>query len=273
MDTWIHSIPLAWTFQEFPGRFHVAILHLPIGFLIALLLLDLRSWWGDGRPFQTALAALAWPTCVATIITAGFGWLLAGDGSGYKEEALAWHRWTGVGTALLTIGLAVFIHAAQQRPTWRRLRTCALLLCTAIVGYCGHLGGNLTHGEGFLFAHAPWKSPTTRPANPSTSTDVWDPHAIDALVELRCVECHGPDKHKGDLRLDSLAAMLTGGEQGPALIPGHPENSLLVKLISLPEDHDDIMPSKGNPLTAAEIAQVQAWIKTMPTDPLHSRAP
>src|ERR1051325_3929318 len=47
------------------------------------------------------------------------------------------------------------------------------------------------------------------------------------LVE-NCFECHADKKHRGGLRIDSLAAMLEGGDTGPAIVPGHPEKSLLV---------------------------------------------
>ena len=40
-----------------------------------------------------------------------------------------------------------------------------------------------------------------------------------------CLECHGAEKHKGGLRLDVRAAMLKGGDTGPAVVPGKPEES------------------------------------------------
>src|SRR5688500_18289187 len=50
------------------------------------------------------------------------------------------------------------------------------------------------------------------------------------LVE-RCYECHGPEKQKGGLRLDSRAAVLKGGESGPSVNPGKPAESLLWKAV------------------------------------------
>ncbi len=46
-----------------------------------------------------------------------------------------------------------------------------------------------------------------------------------------CLECHGAEKHKGGLRLDVRAAMLKGGETGPAVVPGKPEESPLIEAI------------------------------------------
>ncbi len=49
---------------------------------------------------------------------------------------------------------------------------------------------------------------------------------VKPLMDSRCVSCHGPDKQKGGLRMDSRAALLKGGDTGPALVPGKPAASL-----------------------------------------------
>ncbi|HCN77075.1 MAG TPA: hypothetical protein DIT13_07775, partial [Verrucomicrobiales bacterium] len=54
-------------------------------------------------------------------------------------------------------------------------------------------------------------------------------------------------------------ALLKGGDTGPAIVSGKPDESELVKRMSLPGDHDDIMPPKGGPLPAADIELVKAW--------------
>ncbi len=84
------------------------------------------------------------------------------------------------------------------------------------------------------------------------------------LVE-RCYECHGEKKQKGGLRLDSAGAVLKGGDSGPALVPGKPEESRLVKGISW-SDPDFQMPPK-NKLSDSEIAALTEWIKLGAPDP------
>ena len=84
------------------------------------------------------------------------------------------------------------------------------------------------------------------------------------LVE-RCYECHGEKKQKGGLRLDSAAAVAKGGDSGAALVPGQPEKSLLIKVISW-SDPDLQMPPK-NKLPDAEIAALTEWVKTGAHDP------
>src|SRR4051812_28627691 len=57
-----------------------------------------------------------------------------------------------------------------------------------------------------------------------------DLHFLDKvkpLLDSRCVSCHGPEKQKGKLRLDSRAAAIKGGEVGPSVVPGKPADSLL----------------------------------------------
>jgi mono/diheme cytochrome c family protein len=74
-----------------------------------------------------------------------------------------------------------------------------------------------------------------------------------------CYKCHGPDKHRGGLRLDSANALMTGGDTGPAIVPGHPEKSLLIKAINH-EDPQLKMP-EGGKLTKEQIADVTRWVK------------
>ena len=78
------------------------------------------------------------------------------------------------------------------------------------------------------------------------------------LLAERCLECHGPEKHKANLRLDSLAAILKGGDSGPALVPGKPEESLLVQAIGYTSDIK--MPPKSK-LPEREIADLTQWVK------------
>ncbi len=77
------------------------------------------------------------------------------------------------------------------------------------------------------------------------------------LVEA-CQECHGPQKHKGGLRLDNLPYILQGGESGPAIVPHKPDASLLIKLVNY-DDPDMEMPPDGK-LSSAKIEILKKWI-------------
>jgi len=79
--------------------------------------------------------------------------------------------------------------------------------------------------------------------------------SVQGIFEARCIDCHGPKKQKGDLRLDSQEAALA-----EVIKPGKSGESELYKHISLPADHEDIMPAKGDPLTKEQIATIKQWI-------------
>ncbi len=82
---------------------------------------------------------------------------------------------------------------------------------------------------------------------------------VKPLLDSRCVSCHGADKQKGALRLDSRGAALKGGESGPAIVPGKPSESLLLKAV-MHAKPDLEMPPKEK-LTTNDIAVLERWIK------------
>ncbi len=84
---------------------------------------------------------------------------------------------------------------------------------------------------------------------------------IKPMFEKSCFKCHGDEKHKGKLRLDSLEAALKGGEDGKVIKPGHSAQSILVQNVAR-LDEDDAMPpdGKGDPLTKEQIGLIRAWI-------------
>ena len=84
---------------------------------------------------------------------------------------------------------------------------------------------------------------------------------IQPLFEKSCYKCHGPEKQKAKLRLDSLAATLKGGENGPDVIPKDSAKSSLVHSVARLVE-DDAMPpeGKGDPLTKEQVGLIRAWI-------------
>ncbi len=79
------------------------------------------------------------------------------------------------------------------------------------------------------------------------------------ILVANCLTCHGKEKQKGELRLDTKAGFTKGGESGPLVVPGDPAKSRLVKAI----EYQDIalrMPKKGK-LPDEDIATLTAWVK------------
>jgi|694.fasta_scaffold11442_5 hypothetical protein len=71
-----------------------------------------------------------------------------------------------------------------------------------------------------------------------------------------CCRCHGPDEQKGNLRLDSLSHMLVGGDSGPAIVPGDPQNSLILQALR----YEGLeMPPTGK-LLPAKFQSIEEWV-------------
>src|SRR5690349_10995811 len=80
------------------------------------------------------------------------------------------------------------------------------------------------------------------------------------LLQSRCVSCHGPDKVKGGLRLDSREAALKSGDSGrPAIVPGKPDESLLLHAVMHSKKELEMPPKEK--LTTNDIAILARWIE------------
>ncbi len=101
-------------------------------------------------------------------------------------------------------------------------------------------------------------------AAPARADDHFEKHVRPLLAE-HCVGCHGPEKQKGGLRLDSKAGWQTGGDAGPAVVPGNPDASLLLKAVRGAAGVER-MPPKGK-LPDAAIAALTKWVKDGAPDP------
>jgi len=88
---------------------------------------------------------------------------------------------------------------------------------------------------------------------------------IRPLLHAQCIECHGDDAQEGKLRLDSRHGWEQGGESGPAILPGKPEASLLIKAVQY-ADKDLKMPPE-NPLSAEEVSLLAEWVRQGAMDP------
>src|SRR4051794_22664012 len=109
---------------------------------------------------------------------------------------------------------------------------------------------------GMVSAASLASGPTDAPVPDTAAVAFFERDVRPILVE-RCQSCHGPAKSKADLRLDSRAAILAGGESGPAIVPGDPGDSLLIDAINYGDLHQ--MPPKSK-LPDSEIATLTSWV-------------
>lgn len=116
-------------------------------------------------------------------------------------------------------------------------------------GLCAGLSALLTWGSLSL------------PASPSQeeALEHFEKKVRPVLVS-HCHTCHSADtKPSGGLRVDDRTGLLTGGDEGPAVVPGQPEKSLLITRVQ--RDHAKVMPKEGDLLTDTQIADLSQWIK------------
>jgi hypothetical protein len=97
------------------------------------------------------------------------------------------------------------------------------------------------------------------PKKPTPAAAAFFESKVRPVLVENCFKCHGEKKQRGDLRLDSLAAALEGGGRGPALVPGHPEKSLLIKAIG--HGDKDLKMPEDKKLPREQIDVLTQWIQ------------
>ena len=248
------------------GRLHPLIIHFPVGVLCVAGLLEVVSVFRHSAEWRAGIRAMVWIGAGSAVLAAALGLILVNQES-YTGATVTTHQWLGLATMTLAL-LTVFALQSKRMLLYR-----SLLAATVIgVSLAGHYGAMVTHGDDYLTSVLPSNKPANQPADPkfafvSTGQPLDVKQVAQLNIEVRsilahnCYSCHGVNKVKGGLRLDSQAAVLKGGEDGPVLVAGYPEKSDLIRRVKLPAGHDDAMPTKGKHLTDSEIALLEFWIK------------
>jgi uncharacterized membrane protein len=252
---------------NFLGRFHPAIVHFPIGLLYLALIFELLGRRKRSLQYTSSVRLTVLIAAAAAIVAVILGLMLSQNGD-YSEDALQLHQWTGIATMVLAVLTAILYQ--------KNLRHYAYLLLigsTLGVTVSGHFGSELTHGDDYLtsalpgnadqpdltagpqYSFASLKGPLTEPQIKELNLQVR------SILAHNCYSCHGQAKQKGELRLDSKAAIFKGGKNGSILIPGNPQKSEVVRRLHLPKSDKEAMPSKGKRLSANDIAIIEFWIK------------
>ncbi len=242
--------------MTFLGHFHPVQVHLPIGGLVLLGVLELVAGltrWKDAAQSNRWLLGFIAITAIASAVC---GWLLA-PSNHYELNLLTWHR---VLALYVTSGCLVTFLLLQRGMTkaYRYSLGCTLFLL-ALVSYAGN---SLSHGNSFLSRHTPDSLRVWVGLNgcPPLQQPVFTA-IIEPILQERCVSCHGVDKHKGDLRLDTIEELMRGGQDGPVIKRGHAEDSPLIRCLLSAPDADGHMPPEEQPqATPEEIALLTWWI-------------
>ena len=259
-------------FQLLAGRTHPLVVHLPIGFLLLSLFLEAASRVRRFSRVRHSVPLALVLSAVSAIGAAAAGSLLA-SGGGYEGPTVLWHQRLGIGVAVACVAATALWYAASTRraAAIRRLYELSLFAAAGLLMTAGHLGGTLTHGSEYLTEYMPapvrtamqvlpGEAPPRAAFNRIDEAEIYG-HLVKPVLQARCVSCHGPERQKGGLRLDSAEAILKGGESGPGAVPGKASESEIVRRIWLPEGHEDAMPPRGRkPLSVAEAELIRWWI-------------
>lgn len=259
---------LASDFALFLGRFHPLVVHLPIGFLVLAILVEifLGKKQADTGP-DYARFILGW-SVIGSALAILFGWLLASQG-GYAGSTLGWHRWLGVSTGV--ISLLLWYVKGGNLPALTKYYRPMLWLTLGLVSVTGHLGGNLTHGADYLLKYAPGPIASLLGSGESAEVggiNITDPDSaivydqvIKPILREKCFACHNEDKTKGGLIMSTTEGLQKGGTKGHTLVAGQAMDSELWKRVTLPQESKKFMPPDGkSPMNYQEIRLLEWWI-------------
>lgn len=270
-------------FALFLGRLHPLLVHLPIGALVLVVLLESATLLPSLRGKLDGALAIALPVASLFGGAAFLLGLLLAHGGGYAPNPVAWHRGLTLGAlGLLALSGAAFSFTMEKSASGAVPRIVYRGLLFATMGLLtvgAHFGGNLSRGEGYLTEYAPsfvrdllGEKPREKKAAPTV-----DP-AGDRLVyrdvvapifERTCAECHGERTAKAKLSVQSLETIMKGGESGPGIVPRASGASPIYARMILPKSDDERMPPDGHPApTDAERELIRWWIDRGATETL-----
>lgn len=270
------------------GRFHPMLVHFPIALLVVATGLRVLARVLKRPALNAGTPVLVYLAAASAVVSAGAGLALAAGSSwhGRAADQLELHRWLTLAGTVIAVAAALLERARPQKEN-DVMNTVLLVVSTGLVAAGAHLGGTLVFGDDhFTSAFEPKaeavdaapvdekgeapaekktekkseKKKDDKPAEKKAEAKVDFKTQVWPILDKSCIRCHDAKKKKGDLRLDTKAHAMKGGESGPAIVPGKAAESRLYKLITLPEDDDDFMPAKGDPLTKEQRELIRRWI-------------
>lgn len=250
---------------NFLGHLHPVFVHLPIGFLVLAYLVQYlaKSHAGKSLLMDFILSA----GVLSSVAAAFFGWMLSLSG-GYEEKLLDWHRYSAILVCIFSIWLLAYKRykkTAYATPIYHLGFQGMMLVLLA----AGHFGGEMTHGEGYLFSSGTGVSATSvsdkgrpipQPLTASSNISVYA-GIVEPVLAQKCMQCHNEKKKKGDFQMHNFEALMRGGKNGEVLVPGDLEHSAIIQRILLDKGDEKHMPPVGkSQLTKPEQDLLSWWV-------------
>lgn len=258
-------------FIYFVGRFHVLVLHLPIGILLLAVVMEGMSRVPRYARLAPAVSLVWLLGALSALVTVALGYMHAAE-PGFSGPAVDHHRWAG--SLLALFAFVVWAWRIEAPRLFAKVWPVPLAVIVGLLSATGHLGGNLTHGPTYLteFAPGPFRSGgeggARTVAEDQERPKVTDLAKADIYLDIvspalrdSCASCHNDSRKRGQLSIMNHAALMKGGETGPSIVANDPEKSDLYRRITLPSGDVDYMPkNKQNPISPAKVAAIRWWI-------------
>ncbi|MAW08934.1 MAG: hypothetical protein CBD60_01430 [Flavobacteriaceae bacterium TMED200] len=251
----------------FLGRFHPLLVHLPIGFLILAILIEIYCSIFKIRINQRIINFTWFVAFFSSIITTTLGLLIAETGH-YIDENLFMHKVFGLSLTAVTFVSWFFRLSFFSNLFSSTFKTLSNSVIVVLLTLTGHYGGNLTHGETYLVDYAPDNiKKLVVKKNKYVELDIDSVEIYNDLIQpifnQKCVSCHNKDILRGNLNMDSYSNLLKGGSSGNPINKSEPRKSLLIKRITMPTSELKYMPPDGEPVSFDEIKTLIWWINNL----------
>ena len=264
-------------FAQITGEFHPLILHLPIGIAFLVFTSEIFGWLSFGRfKPKTGLALfLGVITAVFACITGYVSFVDSGETLAKWEN----HMWGGVIFAGV-LGLAYLAKLwGARNDTHGPVYGILLIGSMGALGYGAHIGGEIVHGtdpvndlliELKILPEEEVEGDDEDQAkiNKAPEDRLAYADVVVPILQAKCYACHGTgkdQKKKSGLLMDSWEALIEGGDEAVALVPGDLKESFMIEVLHLPEDDDYHMPPpKKEQMEAHEIELLEWWVSMLP---------
>jgi hypothetical protein len=234
------------------GKMHPLVLHFPIVLGIAIVIYFL---FFQNKPLEenTEKLVLVGNAFMASMV-ALLGLFLSKQDA-YDTDILNLHKWGGLSIALISW---LLIYIKNISTSFKKLIALCYLLALL---FFTHQGALLTHGENALSIPTPEVKVAEDVKIIDSSLTVYE-KAIAPILAQKCVSCHGPEKVKGQLQLQSPEFIIKGGKNGNILNGIQNEEAMLLQRIHLPNSDEKHMPPDGKlQLTLEELTLLNKWVK------------
>ena len=243
------------------------LVHLPIGFLILAILIEIYCSIFKIRINQSIINFTWFIAFFSSVLTTTLGLLIAETGH-YIDENLFMHKVFGLSLTAVSFVSWFFRLSFFSNLFSSSFKTLSNTIIVVLLTLTGHYGGNLTHGETYLVDYAPDNikelvvKKNRHVELEIDSVEIYN-DLIQPIFNQKCVSCHNKEIFRGNLNMDSYSNLLKGGSSGNPINKSEPRKSLLIKRITMPTSELKYMPPDGEPVSFDEIKTLIWWINNL----------